>query len=141
MFLNEYYFGYSPLITVFRFIGGPIIFYFGLNMYTNAMDRFGIGYGGIMIAFSIYYTLKPAWWLLVHWGNYKTIKFQMNATEDMLILKEDESESKTAYSKFEKILKRRNHFSLMVKKGLKIYLPIDKLSEKTIRNLTNNLKK
>ena len=100
MFFNEYYFGVSTLIKIFRLIGGPIIFYFGLDMYTNAIDRFGIGYGGMMVAFSIYYTFKPFWWVLIKWKYYKSIAFQLEAAQDKLIIKEDQSESQTEYSKF-----------------------------------------
>lgn len=140
MFFNEYYFGVSIFHRIFRMIGGPIIFYIGIIMYSNAMDRFGIGYGGMMIAYSIYFTLKPFWWSLIKWEYYKTVDFQLEATNDRLIIKEGDSESKTEYSKFEKIIKRKKYFSLRLQKGMKIYLPLDKLSEKTINTLTQNIK-
>lgn len=141
MFFKEYYFGVSTLYTIFRLIGGPVVFYVGLAMYSNASDRFGIGYGGMMVAFSIYYTFKPFWWVLIKWKYYKTIEFQLEASCDKLIIKEDQSESKTEYSKFEKIIKRKNYFALRFQKGLKIYLPIEKLSEQTVKTLTDKEKK
>ena len=140
MFFKEYYFGASALPMIFRMIGGPIIFYIGQNMYSNVMDRFGIAYSGMMVAFSIYYTFQPFWWVLVKWKYYKTIDFQLEATTDKLIIKEGESESQTAYSKFEKIIKRKSYFSLRIQKGFKIYLPFDKLSEETNNVLTENIK-
>lgn len=49
MFFNEYYFGVPNLYTVLRIIGGPVIFAIGLTMYLNDTNRFGIGYGGMMV--------------------------------------------------------------------------------------------
>lgn len=140
MFLNEYYVGGSTLVTIIRIIGGPFILYLGLDLYVNASGRFGIGYGGILVAFSVYYTLKPFLWVLIKWTYYKTIEFQIAATPDKLIIKEDGSESQTEYSKFEKIIKRKNYFALRIRKGLKIYLPINKLSEQTVATLTEKVK-
>ena len=140
MFLNEYYLGVSSLITIIRVLGGPLVFYVGLEMYLNASDRFGIGYGGMMVAFSIYYTLKPFWWVLIKWKYYKTIEFQLEAAPDRLLIKEGQSESQTDYSKFENIIRRKNYFALRIQKGLKIYLPIEKLSQQTVEELTEKLK-
>ncbi len=141
MFFNEYYFGVPIWMMIFRLIGGPFICFIGLTMYSNASERFGIAYGGFAIAFSIYYTLIPFLWVLIKWKYYKTIKFQIEATSDKLILKEDESESLTEYSKFEKILKRKNYFALRIQKGLKIYVPIAQLSQRTVEILTEKMKK
>ncbi len=140
MFFNEYYFGVSKLTTIFRLIGGPLMFYIGLTMYSNAGDRFGVGYGGFMIAFSIYYTFLPFLWVLIRKKYYQTIEFQVEATPDKLIIKEDESESQTEYLKFEKILKRKHYFTLAIQKSMKIFLPIEKLSERNIQMLTERVK-
>lgn len=141
MFFNEYYFGVSALVTIFRMFGGPIIFYVGLIIYSSASDRFGIGYGGMMIAFSIYYALKPLWWILIKWKYHKTVKFQLEAAPDKLIIKEDRSESQIDYSKFESIVQRKHYFSLRVQNGLKMYLPIKRLSERTVKTLAEKEKK
>ena len=140
MFINEYYFGVSRLVSLIRLIGGPAIFVAGLLMYSSAPDRFEIGYGGMMVAFSVYYTFIPLWWILIKWKYYKTISFSLEATPDRLIIKEDRSESKTDYSQFEKIIRRKHYFSLRIQKGLKIYLPIEKLSARTVEVLTEKQK-
>jgi hypothetical protein len=137
IFFREYYFGVSKIISILRIIGGPFIFYFGYELYANATGRFGIGYGGFMVVFSIYYSLKPLWWILMKWEYYKTIEFQLEATEDKLFLKEEKSESQTEYSKFENIVKRKQYFMFRVQKGLKIYIPINQLSAKTVEILSS----
>ncbi len=135
MFFREYYFGVPTLFTLFRLIGGPVMFYVGLSMYINASDRFGIAYGGILVVVCVYYTFIPFWWILLKWKYLKTIHFQVEASPDKLIIKEDQRESQTGYSKFEKIIRRRRYFALSVQKGLKIYLPIEQLSEQTVTTL------
>ncbi len=141
MFFKEYYFGVSTLTTIFRLIGGPLMFYIGLNMYSNASDRFGVGCGGIVIAGSIFYTFLPFWWILLNWKYYKTLEVQIEALSDKLIIREGQSESQTEYSKFEKIIKRKDYFSLSIQKSLKIYLPIEDLSEQTVTTLIEKQKK
>lgn len=78
--------------------------------------------------------------MLIQWEYYKTITFQLNATPDKLIIKEDQSESQIEYSKFENIIRRKNYFTIRIQKGHKIYLPIEQLSKQTIDRLTEKLK-
>ncbi len=141
MFLNEYYFGGSALTTLLRLFSGPPMFYIGLTMYSKASDRVGIGYGGLMVVFSIYYTFKPFLWILFKWKYFRSVEFRIEATADRLLIQEDGSESQTEYSKFERIVKRTNYFALSVQKGLKIYLPIAGLSASTVDTLTQHEKK
>jgi len=136
MFLNEYYFGVPKLITAMRLIAGPLIGFLGLNMLLTASDRFGIGYGGVMIAICIYYTLLPLWWILRKWKSYETIEFNFEADPDQIIINESESETKIEYAKFKNIIQRKNYFVLMLEHGSKIYLPLEKLSQKTIETLS-----
>ncbi|MFT5513428.1 MAG: hypothetical protein ACI8SE_001835 [Bacteroidia bacterium] len=81
MFLNEYYFGHPTMIKVLRIIGGPLSFKLGVDIYNDGVNRFAIAAGGIMIAYSIYYTLKPLWWILIKWDSFKTIDFRIQATD------------------------------------------------------------
>ena len=139
MFFNEYYFGVPTLRMIFRMIGGPLILYVGLYMYTKSAGRFGIGYGGMMIAFSIYYTFTPLWWIMIYWKNYKTIECELEATPERLIIKEGLSNSQTDYSKFEGIYKRKSYFAIKIGNGTKIYLPFDKLSKETFDMLSSKV--
>ena len=109
-----------------------MLFYLGISLYSSASDRFGIGYGAILMAYSIYYALKPFLWILFRWKVYKPIEFGVEATPDFLIIKEGNSESKTEYEKFNAILKRKHYFAIRIQKGLKLYIPIKMLSESNI---------
>jgi hypothetical protein len=93
MFFNEYYFGENFFVKLIRIVGGPVMFFVGRVMYNNTYDRFGIGYGGVLIALSLYYTFKPIWWVILKWKFYKTIDFLLAVSEEKLIVREDGSES------------------------------------------------
>jgi hypothetical protein len=138
LFLLNYYLGPSPLYIIFRVLGGPLIFMFGLNFYFNANDRLGVGYGGFMLIFSVYYTLKPLWWVLSQWKSFKDSHFEIEATTELLIIREDASESRIEYSKFKKIMKYKSYFKLQLENDTSIYLPISQLSEKNINQLSAN---
>jgi len=136
MFLHEYYFSNSKFASAFRVIGGPVIFLFGLDLCNGSSNGLAIAYGGFMFAFSIYYSFKPFWWVLSKWQHFNTIEFQIEATSDKVLIKEDKSDSQTEYTEFKRIVKRKNYIVLIVHKGLKFYLPINKLTQETIDTLT-----
>lgn len=135
MILTEFYFGGPLWKMLFRIIGGPIMFLFGRNFIFNSPDRIGVAIGGFLIAYSIYYTFYPIWFMLSKWKSYHAVEIKLKATTDKLFFQDGESESHIPYEKFEKILKRKKYYALQIQKGLKIYLPSGKLSENTINIL------
>ena len=139
LFLLEYYFGVSSLYKIFRLVGGPVLLLFGFNLYSEASDRFGIGYGGFMIVFAIYYTLKPFLWIISKHDSFKNIQFEIGLIPDKLIIKEDKSRSEIELSKLHKVLKRKTYYVIAVQKGMKIYLPLNQLSSQLINTLNQHI--
>ncbi|GGF26717.1 hypothetical protein [Echinicola rosea] len=59
IYLMKYNFDPCLAITSIRLIVGPELLFWGFYIYSNAMGRFRIGYGGVTIAFAVNYTFKP----------------------------------------------------------------------------------
>ncbi len=139
MFIYEYYFGVSILYTISKIVGGPFLCYTGWYLYHTATDKFSVGYGWFILAFSFYFTLRPVLWVLVKWPHFKTTQFELEVTHEKLIMKSEKSLSESEYSEFKKIAKRPNYFVFWITKGLKIYLPFKNLQQESVAILDQKL--
>jgi hypothetical protein len=128
MFLNEYYFGYSLWITIMRLIGGPFVFLIGINMYQNT-DRFGIAYGGFCIIYGLYYTLKPAIWIISRLDSFKAFDLSVEIFDNKLKLKDNVSDSEILLDSFRRILKRKSYYAFEISKFNKLYIPFNFFTE------------
>lgn len=135
IFLNEYYFGYSLYYTILRMLGGPIILVIGLNLYYSRHNEFGSVYSGFMIAFGVYYMIKPLIFILTkkQWFESFNIDFQIDP--DKVVIVSDKSKSELDHSIFDKILRRKTYFALRTKTKQAIYFPIKDLDTEEIEIL------
>jgi len=139
IFLNEYYFGYGVYFSIIRIIGGPLIFFMGLNLYFNSYTKPGIGYSGFMILFGIYYCLKPLVIILTQRTWFKNFDLSYMIEPEKIIIQSSKSRSELDYSDLKTILKRKTYFTLKTKSKQGIYLPI-RLLEPTEIDILNKLK-
>ena len=128
MFLSEYYFGQTNIITILRFIGGPILIFLGIEFYQRN-DKFAVAYGGSMFLYGIYYIFKPLTWILFRLDSFKTVNLNIEVLDDRIIIKDPISESEILLEGIDKILPRKYYFALQLSKYNKVYLPFTMLSQ------------
>ena len=136
--LFEYYFGYSIWIQVMRLIGGPIIFAYGIRLYQQP-GRFGIAYGGMCLAFGLYYTLKPFLLILSRYNNFKTLKIEIEISENKILLTDDTAKSEVYFDSMRRILKRRFYYAFELANRNKFYLPFVLLNDQQLKIIEEKL--
>ncbi|WP_373060307.1 hypothetical protein [Zunongwangia sp. H14] len=124
IFLNEYFFGYGVFFTIVRLIGGPLILIMGLNLYFTGDTKLGVGYAGFMIAFGIYYILKPLIIILTKKSWFQNFDLSYKIEPDKIVVQSEKSKSDLDYSDLVSILKRKTYYALRTKSKQGIYLPI-----------------
>ena len=139
MFLHEYYFGQSSIVTLMRIIGGPVLILMGIDFYQRN-DKFAVAYGGFMFFYGIYYILKPLFWILLRLDSFKTVNLNIEILEDRLSIKNTTSESEILFEGINKICRRKFYYALEITKFNKIYLPFSILTEEQINYLSQNSK-
>lgn len=139
MFINEYYFGYSWWITLMRIVGGPLLIFMGIRLYGD-QERFGIAYGGFCIIYGLYYTIKPVLWILFRQDSFKSVQFEIEVSQDKLMIRDSESQSEVLLDGLQKIMKRKSYFALQLTKQNKIYLPFSLLTSDQISVIDNKIK-
>ncbi|WP_010522334.1 hypothetical protein [Aquimarina agarivorans] len=132
-YINEYYFGNGILISVLRFAVGPLLLLMAINMYVDGYRDFSQLY--FMIFFAIYYICKPWIFMLTKREYFKTIEMSVETTDNDITLITSGNRSTTNFEKFKEIKERENYFSLAIQKGLKVYLPKQKISTKDLEVL------
>lgn len=137
IFLNEYYFGYGPFYSFMRIIGGPVILGTGLHLYQNAPAKFGVGYGGFMIAFGGYYLLNPLIIMLTQKAWFKNFDLTYLIEDEKITVMSGKSRSELDYSEFVTVLKRKTYFTLKTKSKQALYLPLTLLESNEIAILEN----
>lgn len=140
IFLNEYFFGYGIFFTIVRLIGGPLILIMGLNLYFTGETKPGVGYAGFMIAFGIYYILKPLIIILTKKAWFEKFDLNYKIEPDKMIVQSEKSKSDLDYSELVSVLKRKTYYVLRTKSKQGIYLPI-KYLEPAELSILDGLKK
>lgn len=127
IFLNEYYFGYGVFYSILRLIGGPLVFLMGLNIYDTGDTKPGVGYAGFMIAFGIYYSLKPLIIILTKKSWYANFDLSYKIEPDKIVVRSEKSKSELDHSELTAVLKRKTYYALKIKSKRGIYLSIKEL--------------
>ena len=145
MFLNEYYFGSSSLISAIRIFGGPLLVLIGIDFYQGSYlydrsNKLSIAYGGFCVLYGVYLILKPIFWILFRLDSFKTVKLSVEVYADRIRFKDEFSESEVLFVGFNKILKRKHYYALQLTKYNKIYLPFELLTIEQRSIIENNLK-
>lgn len=148
IFLNEYFLGYGFFFSLLRIIGGPLILIMGLNLYFYGNTKSGIGYAGFMIAFGVYYLLKPLIIILTQKAWFKNFDLDYHIDSEKIVVQSDKSKSDLNYSELASVLKRKKYFALRTKSKQGFYLlnkflePAEiNILEGLIKTNGNNIKK
>lgn len=123
MFLQDYYFGYRKWITILRLVGGLGLILIGLDLYKKGFDKFSVAYSGFCLLYGIYMVFKPYLWVLFSLDNYKTENVEIKVSDDFLLLKDEQNESKIGFDTFKKIFEKKSFFSFMISKSQRLRIP------------------
>lgn len=104
-------------------------------------ERFEIAYGGFCVIYGVYFTLKPAIWILSRLDAFKSVEIEIDVNQDKLMIKDSISQSEVDLGKIEKLMKRRNYFAIQIAKFNKVYLPLGLLTTDQIRILDSKVTK
>lgn len=140
IFLNEYYFGYTVFFSILRLIGGPLILAMGLNLYLTGVSKPGVDYAVFMVAFGIYYSLKPLIIIVTRKAWLKNRDLSYRIEPDKIVVQSDRSKSDLDHSELVSVLRRKTYYALKTKSKQIIYLPI-KLLEPAEMTILDGLKK
>jgi len=137
MFLHDYYFGYGIWITMLRLIGGPGLILIGLDLYKKEIDKFSIAYAGFCILYGVYMIFKPYLWVLFRLDNYKTEDVDIQISNDIILLKDDNNESKIGFDAFKNIINKKSYFTFVISKSQRLRIPkrlIEKEEQEIIKS-------
>jgi len=129
IFLSEYYFGYGILISILRFLGGPLILGLGLYFLSEQNDNNLISYNGFMILYGIYYILKPIIFLYTKKEYFDNFDLEFKFEPERLILRKNLIKSEVDYSEFKKVIERDHYFILKLSTKQSIHICKNQLND------------
>jgi len=123
MFLNEYYFGYGPLISLIRVLSGPLLIYMAINKKGDS------SYSIFTLVFGIYFIIRPLILILTQKKFFEELDRKVDILDSKVIVESGESRAEISYNDFKKILKRKKYYVLRTHANQSIYIPNYKLNK------------
>ncbi len=127
-YLFSYYFHGTIFNTIFRIVIGIIILIGGLDMYGENV-RLGIGFGGWMIGFGIYYILMP--FINVLFINKKPETYTVTILANRMTITENNSQMTLNLMAYP-LRKDKYYFYIKFSNNTAIIFPIKQLSPASI---------
>lgn len=131
-YIVEYYFGQNIFIGTTRLFGAPIMFALGLFFLYSDTTQSPYVYSGILIAYSVFFALRPWATLYLKRSMFETSVFNVDISENGIKFWEDTNETFFDYSSVVSIEKRKEYFVIKLKNKKEIYLPKAQLDSSEI---------
>lgn len=135
-FIVEYYFGQNVFIGTTRLFGSPLMFALGLFFLYSETTQLPYVYSGILIAYSLFFGLRPWIMLYTKRSMFETSVFNVDISNDGIKFWDDMGEDFFDYTSILSIQKRKEYFVVKLKKRKEIYLPKVQLDSFEISILT-----